>query len=97
MCCSRAQGFQAQGNEYSYFMLLASAYMLNAIERELQAGGAAPGRVLLALQPASACSRTCLYPTAATNVLHVCERPPGHSLINSEPVAPCQGIAAAPH
>ncbi|PRW58988.1 UPF0586 C9orf41 [Chlorella sorokiniana] len=29
-------GFQAQGNEFSYFMLLASAYLLNGIERPEQ-------------------------------------------------------------
>ena len=30
------QGFQAQGNEFSYFMLLASAYLLNGVERPEQ-------------------------------------------------------------
>ena len=30
------QGFQAQGNEFSYFMLLAGAYLLNGVEREEQ-------------------------------------------------------------
>ena len=34
---SPLQGFQAQGNEFSYFMLLASAYLLNGVEREEQA------------------------------------------------------------
>ncbi|KAI7842414.1 hypothetical protein COHA_004053 [Chlorella ohadii] len=29
-------GFQAQGNEFSYFMLLASAYLLNGVERAEQ-------------------------------------------------------------
>ncbi len=32
------QGFQAQGNEFSYFMLLASAYLLNGVERAEQVG-----------------------------------------------------------
>ncbi|KAL4444929.1 hypothetical protein ABPG77_003979 [Micractinium sp. CCAP 211/92] len=30
------QGFRCQGNEFSYFMLLASAYLLNGVDRELQ-------------------------------------------------------------
>lgn len=34
-----AQGFRCQGNEFSYFMLLASAYLLNGVERELQVQG----------------------------------------------------------
>lgn len=37
------QGFQAQGNEFSYFMLLASAYLLNGVERPEQVGGAGRG------------------------------------------------------
>ena len=35
--CRLAQGFHAEGNEFSYYMLLASAYMLNGVERALQA------------------------------------------------------------
>jgi carnosine N-methyltransferase len=30
------QGYAAQGNEFSYFMLLMGAYLLNGVERELQ-------------------------------------------------------------
>ncbi len=37
-----AQGFRCQGNEFSYFMLLASAYLLNGVDRELQARGGCP-------------------------------------------------------
>lgn len=37
------QGYSAQGNEFSYFMILASAYLLNGVERELQARCAAGG------------------------------------------------------
>lgn len=42
------QGFQAQGSEFSYFMLLASAYLLNGVQRAEQVGRWAAGMALRA-------------------------------------------------
>ena len=33
---SRAQGFEAQGNEFSYYMLIASAFVLNGMDTPRQ-------------------------------------------------------------
>ena len=35
-CCAGAQGFEAQGNEFSYYMLIASAFVLNGVDAARQ-------------------------------------------------------------
>jgi carnosine N-methyltransferase len=37
LCCELAgEGFEAQGNEFAYFMLIASAFILNAVTEKEQ-------------------------------------------------------------
>ncbi len=43
LCCEVAgAGFEAQGNEFAYFMLVASSFVLNAIQERDQLSALAP-------------------------------------------------------
>jgi hypothetical protein len=58
------QGLRAQGNEFSYFMLLASAYMLNGVQRELQASKGMSQAVFSALYQGTSIGVPCSAPRA---------------------------------
>lgn len=84
------QGYQAQGNEFSYFMLLASAYLLNGVERPGQVGGRQRG-------PSKASKVTALPVVRPwLRVLNDREPPPppyavDHPPLGAQPVQPAVG------
>lgn len=90
------QGYQAQGNEFSYFMLLASAYLLNGVERpgQVRVGGArgrAPAGQGVWVRPAAQALATSAGPHHSVTASCLCPLAVDHPPLGAQPLQPAVG------